>query len=677
MTVGTVLNDGRYLFRNDLGQLFLEDISSSNSLRRTKKERESFFSLIFGGNTLDFAVQEEHQLLAILCESFDEVYLAIFEFKGDEIQSPVFPIGDYKMNHGASTLLWVGGKHSVGAGGNRDTEKLYIAVSDHHRGTQLYHVDLNRRTLHMCENVAVQAMQSSGAVPFVSMHYLCVVDPDTDNLYFLDVRHQSVVETHCLKGIEVTEIEGDELEAIRSIRYTSSTSDKNFLFLGFGGGSIFGAYVTKGSVRILSPVLEDFKLLPSPSPLWRAECDAAASLPLSLETMKKNADWDLDPQGELKKQDDRVPALPCTSLFPSLSSSMLQGMRIPSSKSLEEWGVSPHVVCCALSTAQVVVAMDQVVIPFQESIFCSSNLLSGVQRELNTDDQGTDTTEMFDTNTTFTKYPPLKVILYKYIKADARLTKIKSAHIPWNLMRFPAIEFAHKMDLKWDQSSAMMNGVAVYTVIALGTGGKDALVRCQVLVRDSTSPMNPSSVTEEIMRGEMVVLPAPTSLPLRGTAVVWKELFYVVPLHFNWCEMTEAGIHPPKRMDHLKDEAETQGNQAAVAKVKKEESKRKEPSDQSDVSTVKEKSTAVDSKKSRRALRKERKKARAKGEIATEVPLPMHGDSPNVSSSLHSQISPKAMTQGATAVGCLTPALGVFIGFFLGCMYCGRYRLKK
>lgn len=538
MSIATSLEDGRYLLLNVKGHLYLEDLPTSDKGNKASDSQPPGFSLLFGGNTIAFAVQEQHSLLAVLYRSDNEVYLGIYEFNGKELQSLFLTGDDNKMHRGANTLLWVGGKRGVGAASVAGGEKLYIGVSDHHRGTILYHVDLKHRVLHLCRNPYLEAMKHSGAAPFGSMQYLGIEDSASHTLYFYDADEEAVVEKHELspplsKSNRSRKEDGERSLSSssnhsRSSSCRSSTGHKNFLFFSHNNGSILSVYVTKGSVRLLSPCLEDFKYVKPSKPVLPRCANLTTFAPTVQSTGEKPEESSQKPEDGEKENEELQHS---SASLPSQSRANTPSCTTtPACTTILEGVCRPPVVCRALSSGQVLVSMDQLAFPIQIPFSILSEPISIIMKSVQLHDpceQETIGLTSFSTTMTGDESHCLKVIKYKYVKKAASLQKSTIARIFLSSIPPPSLELCFVPP--GDTNGSVVDVTIVYTTVAVGAGGKNALVRCQLVVKPNTSVGNPSRHRESDAESLYSATP---SLSLCDNTVVLKESFYVVPLVF-------------------------------------------------------------------------------------------------------------------------------------------------
>lgn len=227
MTGGTALSDGRFIYQNKNGNLFIEKRGNNGG---------STFSLLFGGNAVTFALEESRGYVALLLRNdSQDVQLCVYAFDGNELTEQLCENGGKKVHPKANTLLWVEGGQ-------------YVAVSDFHTGTVLYAWDGRKMT--KCNGPALSVMEQNGSIPFSTLHYLGVLEPETHTVHFYDTQKEKVVESYCVPNRRGRQ------NVLRTV--CSSTADKNFVFIGNDDATLHSVYVTKGSVRKLTPMQLEF-----------------------------------------------------------------------------------------------------------------------------------------------------------------------------------------------------------------------------------------------------------------------------------------------------------------------------------------------------------------------------------------------------------------------------------
>lgn len=294
MTIGTVLSDGRFIYQNKNGNLFIEKRGGSGA---------STFSLLFGGNAVTFAVEESRGLVALLLRNdSQDVQLCVYGFDGSELAEQLCEHGGKKVHPKANTLLWV-------------EEGQYLAVSDFHSGTVLY--AWNGGKLTKCnDSPALSAMEQNGSIPFSTLHYLGVLEAENHTVHFYDTQKQKVVESYAVPNRRGRQ------NVLRTV--CSSAADKNFVFIGNDDATLHSVYVTKGSVRKLTPMQLEF----APS---RQRHSNNGQTPNSGNTNNTET-------GSVNEEDIALPAETANS-GPAAN--------------------PPRVICTALSSGQVLVGLDQ------------------------------------------------------------------------------------------------------------------------------------------------------------------------------------------------------------------------------------------------------------------------------------------------------------------------------
>lgn len=500
MSIATSLADDRYLFRNDKGHLYLEDPNTGGRACKNAKADVPSCSLLFGGSAISFALQEEHSLLAILHLDDQDVFLTIYEFNGEELTSPFLATERMKMPPSTKTVLWVGGKSTARSEGEKKDEKLHIAVSDTNTWTHLFFVDEAARALSRCTTRVAAAMAHNGAAPFSALHYLGVLDHINNIIYFYDVNYDKVVDSYSLFQTPEEKMKSDStISSDRSSSSSSSpcircssTASKNYIFFGHGKGSLFSAYVTKGSVRILSPELKEFVRDVATTPR------APDTVPL---TEASQTDEDL--QKEDENSDDHCPASDAGVSFSEEETETT--ITTPESTTPSAWLTFPSVVCSAVSTAQVLVAMDQLILPIHRS--------SSVHTETTRSDPVVihDGPLREDDNITVAAIPTpgtsgddtsyLKVIKYKYLKKSASLAKIMEEKISLSQLPPPFLTTSNHIPLV---EAPLYEEWMEYTIVALSSKRSHAIVRRRHLANRSTS--SPSAAPSVFPFAEKVVL---------------------------------------------------------------------------------------------------------------------------------------------------------------------------
>eukprot|EP00796_Vickermania_ingenoplastis_P011926 gene11926-8207_t len=224
MALATSLSDGRFLYRNKSGNILLEARSSSSK-----------FSLLFGGNAAAFAVEESKGLIAVLLHSDGDLQLCVYRFNGNEMTT-LLTKESKKVCPRANQVMWVG-------------EAEFIAVSDTQSGTMLYAFDGEK--LVKVSNPPLMAMESNGAFPLTTLQYVGVLDQMKQTTYFYDSQKEKVVETYVVPTAE-------SASGPTNTSVCSTSASKNFVFMCHTDGSLHSVYVTKGSVRQLSPMQLEF-----------------------------------------------------------------------------------------------------------------------------------------------------------------------------------------------------------------------------------------------------------------------------------------------------------------------------------------------------------------------------------------------------------------------------------
>lgn len=541
MSIATSLADGRYLFRNDKGHLYLEDYNTDTNARKNAKADVPSCSLLFGGSAISFALHEEHSLLAILHLDDQAVFLTIYEFNGEELTSLFLRTERVKMPPGTKTVLWVGGKNTAHSEGEKTVEKLHIAVSDTNTWTLLFSVDEAARALSRCTTRVAAVMAHSGAFPFSALQYLGVLDHTSRTIYFYDVNYDKVVGSYTLPQTPEEKLKSDSvISSDRSsdgssssscIRYSSTTS-KNFIFFGHGNGLLFSAYVTKGSVRILSTELAEFaRGVASPSTSRTPR--AVATTPGTPATMSltEASQTDEDSKEEEKNSDDHLSASDEDLSCSEKGCTMAVNTSVSASPSA--WATPYSVVCSAVSTAQVLVSMDQLILPIRRSSSVHTGTIPTDQAVVHDDplreeeDITVAATSTHDASGDDTSY--LKVIKYKYLKKTALLINIMEEKISLSQLPPPFLTTSNPMPPLVVEGAPLSDEWLEYTIVAVSSERSHAIVRCRHLANYSTS--SPSSIRPDGRReGEnSLSSPAPPSLAPFIEKVVLEESFYSFP----------------------------------------------------------------------------------------------------------------------------------------------------
>lgn len=271
----TALADGRFMYLDGAGKLFLEDQLPGSDLPAGK------FSLLIGHPVISFAVEEDKNLVALLLRSDSDVVLRVYSLEGSDLGGQLVQDGGKKVDDHACAVMWLGNGEflAVNCISSSRSRNRGPGAGSSSSPLSLYAWREGEGSLEKQNSSELSALaRYHGGVCFTTLRYLGVLEAEKQLVHFYDVNERKVVERYAVPDRHATTNNNNEKTGPSRV-VSSAMGDKNFVIIASNDGALHGVYVTKGSVRKLSPMITDFctaaTAISSPPP--RVLCTAISS----------------------------------------------------------------------------------------------------------------------------------------------------------------------------------------------------------------------------------------------------------------------------------------------------------------------------------------------------------------------------------------------------------------